>query len=65
MTVKTVYPVDSVGHPIGGEGRHITSLCAFGCRQDGNNINNIMTVLPRDDNGGVRERLLSPTGEGA
>lgn len=31
--------------------------------QDGNNINNIMTVLPRDahDNA-VRERLLSPTG---
>lgn len=37
-------------------------LCAY--VQDGNNINNIMTVLPRDahDNG-VRQRLLSPTGE--
>lgn len=32
--------------------------------QDGNNINNIMTVLPRDahDNN-VRERLLAPQGE--
>lgn len=31
--------------------------------QDGNNINNTMTVLPRDANdSGVRERLLSPKG---
>lgn len=31
--------------------------------QDGDNINNYMTVLPRDaDDNAVRERLLSPTG---
>lgn len=38
---------------------HVALLCL----QDGNNINNIITVLPRDAaDGAVRERLLSPTG---
>lgn len=46
------------------------ALCADGAvllslpLQDGNNINNTMTVLPRDahDNS-IRERLLAPTGK--
>lgn len=49
-------------------GPHQTGLTLTACwcavLQDGNNINNIMTVLPRDahDNN-VRERLLAPKGE--
>jgi hypothetical protein len=38
-------------------------VCRLAALQDGDNINNIITVLPRDaaDNA-IRERLLSETG---
>lgn len=49
--------------PHGEQGPNLTLPLCCGALQDGNNINNVLTVLPRDahDNA-VRERLLSPTG---